>query len=81
MKILLHKVSGPILGSNLVVRVVQPPEEDRFNAKIEDIVQYFANLEELEMSHISPHLIINLGETGFGASKSRTQKFRKVIVP
>jgi hypothetical protein len=44
-------------------------------------VQHFANLEELEISHISPHLIINLDETDFGASKSRSQKYRKVVVP
>jgi Asp-tRNA(Asn)/Glu-tRNA(Gln) amidotransferase C subunit len=49
---------------------VQPLEEDRFKAKTEDIVQHFANLEEFEISHISPHLIIDLDETGFGASKS-----------
>jgi hypothetical protein len=49
--------------------------------KIEGIVQHFANLEELEISHISPHLIINLNETGFGVSKCGRQKSRKVIVP
>jgi hypothetical protein len=43
------------LGSDFVVRVAQPLEEDRFNVKIEDIMQYFANLEELEISRISPH--------------------------
>jgi hypothetical protein len=52
-----------------------------FNVKIENIVQHFANLEELEISHISPHLIINLDETGFGTSKSGRQKSHKVIVP
>jgi UDP-N-acetylmuramyl tripeptide synthase len=69
-----------LLGSDFVVRVAQPLEEDRFNVKIEDIVQHFANLEELEMSHISFH-IINLDGTGFGASKSGRQKSRKIIVP
>jgi hypothetical protein len=49
--------------------------------KIEDIVQHFANLEEFEISHISLHLIINLDETGFVASKSGRQKSRKVVVP
>jgi hypothetical protein len=42
-----------LLRSDFVVRVAQPLEEDRFNVKIEDIVQHFANLEELEISHIS----------------------------
>jgi hypothetical protein len=46
-----------------------------------DIRQHFANLEEIEMSDISPHLILNLDETGFGASKSGRTKSRKVIVP
>jgi hypothetical protein len=70
-----------LLGTDFVVRVAQPLEEDRFNVEIEDIVQHFANLEELEISHILPHLIINLDETGYGASKSGRQKSRKVIVP
>jgi hypothetical protein len=70
-----------LLGSDFVVRVAQSLEEDRFNVKIEDIVQHFVNLEELEISRISPHLIISLDETGFGASKSGRQKSRKVIVP
>jgi hypothetical protein len=48
--------------------------------KIKDIEQHFANLEELEISHMSPHLIVNLNETAFGASKSRRKKSHKVIV-
>jgi Asp-tRNA(Asn)/Glu-tRNA(Gln) amidotransferase C subunit len=70
-----------LLGSDFIVRAARPLEEDTFNVKIEDIVQHFANLEELELSHISPNLIINLDETGFGASKSGRQKSRKGIVP
>jgi hypothetical protein len=70
-----------LLGTDFVVRVAPPLEEDRFNVKIEDIVRHFANLEELEISHISPHLIINLDETGLEASKSGRQKPRNVIVP
>jgi hypothetical protein len=49
--------------------------------KIEDIVQHFANLEELEISRISPRLMINLDGSGFGASKSGRQKSCEVIVP
>jgi hypothetical protein len=63
-----------LLRSDFVVRGAQPLEEDCLNVKIEDIVQHFANLEELEISHISLHLMINLDETGFGASKSGRQK-------
>jgi hypothetical protein len=44
-----------LVGSDFVARVAQPLEEDRFNVKIEDIVQHFANLEEFEISHTSPH--------------------------
>jgi hypothetical protein len=70
-----------LLVSDFAVRVAQLLEEDRFNVKIENIVQHFANLEELEISHISPHFLINLDETGFGALKSGRQKSCKVIVP
>jgi hypothetical protein len=68
------------LGSDFVARVAQPLQEDRFNVKIEDIMRHFANHEELEISHISPRLMINLDKSGFGASKSGRQKSCKVIV-
>jgi hypothetical protein len=61
------RCQAQLLGIDFVVRVAQALEEDRFNVKIEDIVQHFANLEKLEISHISPHLIITLDETSFGA--------------
>jgi hypothetical protein len=70
-----------LLGSDFVIRAAQPLEEDRFNVKIGDIVQHFPNLKELEISRISPRLIVNLDETGFGTSKSGRQTFRKVIMP
>jgi hypothetical protein len=35
----------------------------------------------MELSQISLHLIMNLDETGFGASKSGRQKSRRVFVP
>jgi hypothetical protein len=43
-------------------------------------VQHLANLEELEISHTSPHFIINLDETSFGGSKCGRRKSRNVIV-
>jgi hypothetical protein len=70
-----------LLGNDFVIRLAQPLEEDRYNIKIADIEQHFANLDELNSSQISPHLIPNLDETGFGASKSGRQKSRKIIVP
>jgi hypothetical protein len=45
-----------------------------------DIERHFANLSEMEISDSSPHITVNLDETGFGASKSGIQKSRKVIV-
>jgi hypothetical protein len=69
-----------ILGDEFVIRLSQPLGEDRYNVKIADIHRHFANLGEMEISQISPHLIIHLDETGFGASKSGRQKSRRVIV-
>jgi hypothetical protein len=70
-----------ILGDKCIIRPAQPIAEDRYNVKMADIRQHFANFGELEISDISPELIIKLDETGFGASKSGRQKSRRVIVP
>jgi hypothetical protein len=70
-----------ILGEELVLRLSQPLGEDHYNVKIADIHWHFENLGQMEISQISPHLIIDLDETEFGASKSGRQKSRQVIVP
>jgi hypothetical protein len=70
-----------ILGEKFVILLSQPLGKDRYNVKIADIHWHFANLGEMEISQILPHLIINLDETGFGASKSGRQKSRRIIVP
>jgi hypothetical protein len=63
------------------VRRAQPLEEDRFEVREEDIHEHFRNLNELGISITSPHLILNLDETGFESSKSGRMKSRQVIVP
>jgi hypothetical protein len=70
-----------MLGETFVIRLAQPLGEGRYNVKIADIHRRFENFGEMEISQISPHLIINLDETGFGASKSGRQKSRRVVVP
>jgi hypothetical protein len=58
-----------------------PPEEDRYHINSDQIETHFKVLEKAEIGSISPHLILNVDETGFGASKSERAKSRKVIVP
>jgi hypothetical protein len=57
------------LRNEFVIRLGQPFEENGSKVKMEDMEQHFANLGEIEISRISPHRIIHLDETGFGASK------------
>jgi hypothetical protein len=70
-----------LLEENFVSRLAQPSEENHYNVRMGDIERYFSNLGEMEISKISYHITINLDETGFGASKSGTQKSRRVIMP
>jgi hypothetical protein len=69
-----------MFGEEFVIRLAQPLGEDCYNVKISDIHRHFANLGEMEISQISSYFIINLDETGFGASKSGRQKSRPVTV-
>jgi hypothetical protein len=48
---------------------------------VEDIERYFTNLGQVDISKISPHLVINLDETSFSASKSGKPKLHPVVVP
>jgi hypothetical protein len=70
-----------LLRSEFRVRKAQPLKESRFDVRPEIIHSHFKNLADLDLTNISPHLILNLDETGFGASKSGRAKARKVIVP
>jgi hypothetical protein len=70
-----------VCASEFEVRRAQPIEEARYNVTDGDIRQHSANLEQIGISDISPHLRLNLDETGFGAFKSGQTKSQKVIVP
>jgi transposase len=70
-----------ILASEFTVRVAQPLEEERYAVRPEQIEQHFRNLRDLNLQNLSPHLILNLDETGFGASKTGRVKSRKVVIP
>jgi transposase len=70
-----------LLGSEFTVRVAQPLEEERYAITPEIIKQHFANFTALGVTNLSPHLILNLDETGFGASKSGRAKSRQVVIP
>ena len=57
-----------------------PLEEERFNLSREDIELHFTRLHNLQLESFAPDLIINIDETGFGASQSHRMKSMQVIV-
>lgn len=57
-----------------------PLEEERFNLSKEDVELHFRRLHDLELETFVPDLIINIDETGFGASQSHRMKSMQVIV-
>jgi hypothetical protein len=56
-------------------------EQDRYQLTPEAITEHFRQLSSLPISSYDPRLIINVDETGFGASKCGRLKSVKVIVP
>ena len=58
-----------------------PLEEERFNLSRESIEHYFTSLVRAGIQDMRPELIINLDETGFGASRSHRLKGIQVITP
>jgi transposase len=75
------KVLPRLLRDDFHVRNAQPLKEARYDVSPEIIRLHFEKLSQTDICNISPHLILNLDETGFGASKSGRTKSRKVIVP
>lgn len=69
------------LGDGRYTRVTASPlEEDRFNLSKDDIELHFRRLHEFELEKLPPDLIINIDETGFGASQSHRMKSVQVII-
>ena len=65
---------------NYTVTLAQPVEEERFALTREAILQHFLNLQQLHVQNFDPDLILNIDETGFGASRAHRMKPVKVIV-
>ena len=59
--------------------MASPLEEERFSLSKESIDQHFASLKDSGITEMRPELIINLDETGFGASRSHRLKGIPVI--
>ena len=58
-----------------------PLEEDRFQVTPQQILEYYEYLREISLENLDPNLIVNLDETGFGASRSHRMRPVKVIAP
>ena len=68
------------IAPNFEVRLAQPVEFDRALLTQDSIKTYFNLIRQFDIEHISPELIINLDETGFGGSTSKRMRSVKVIV-
>jgi hypothetical protein len=75
------KVIKRLLTDEFTIKNAQPLEEARCTISEEIIQLHFEKLREIAIGEIAPQLILNIDETGFGASKSGRAKSRKVIVP
>jgi hypothetical protein len=70
-----------LINEHFCICTAQPLEQDRYQLTPEGITEHFRQLSLLPTSSYAPRLIINVDETGFGASKSSRLKSVKVIVP
>lgn len=69
------------LGDGRYTRVTASPlQEDKFNPSKDDIELHFKRLHELELENLPPDLVIDIDETGFGASQSHIMKSVQVII-
>ncbi len=74
-------VINRIAGENFVVRTANPLESQRWDVKKEDVEAYYNSLRCANVEDITPSLIINIDEIGFGQSKSGRGKPMKVLCP
>ena len=72
---LVDRLEGGIYTRSMAT----PLEEDRFNLSMGDIDRHFSVLQRLGIESMHPEIIINLDETGFGASRSHRLKGIQVI--
>jgi hypothetical protein len=70
-----------ILASEFIVCIGQPLEEDRYTIGPEQIEEHFRNLTHFNLESLSLHLILNLDEIGFGASKTRHVRAHTAVIP
>ena len=70
-----------LLRDEYTVKLATGMGQERFDVHPATIQRHFDLLQELRIGEIDPRLIINLDETGFGASPAGRIKTEKVIVP
>jgi hypothetical protein len=77
----LPKFITRLIRKEFRIRTAEPFEQDRYRLIPDDIAEHFRQLSSLPISDYDSHLVVNLDETGFGASKSGLSKSAKVVVP
>ena len=63
------------------IRLAQPVEFERGFLSEASIKEYFETLNEIDIEHQCPDLILNFDETGFGGSRSGRMRSMPLIVP
>jgi hypothetical protein len=75
------KLLSSVLDEGFRLQRAAPLDEGRWRVTKETIERHFNLLQEAGVLDCEPSMIINIDETGFGASKSGRMKPKKVIVP
>ena len=70
-----------IMGDEYTIKQAYGMEQKRFEVERERLGRHFELLKHLGIEKVHPSLILNVDETGFGASKSGRIKPQKVILP
>jgi hypothetical protein len=70
-----------VLERGFRLKSASPLDEDRWKVEPETISEHFRKLIDAGILECIPAMIINIDETGFGASRSGILKAKQVIVP
>ena len=76
-----YDLCNRLTKGRFTLKVASGLDRERYDVSIDSIAKYFDELRRLEIKSVDPRLIINLDETGFGASKSGRIRPQKAIVP
>jgi hypothetical protein len=75
------KLLSYILDEGFQLKYADPLDEDRWKVDPDTMTDHFKKLVEAGVLDCLPSMIINIDETGFGASRAGRSRSKRVIVP